>query len=221
MVSQEEVDRQLNRIGCNYRLWGRSELAELKNILMDNETIAHCVNGNYDGGFALLCATDHRVLLVDKKPMGYLNIGDIRFETITEFGFHNTFLSAAARICTPTKTITFTSWNQHRLRTLLHYVQQRVIDIRHYYAMAHQFQQIATQQLQQPQTPTPTFIPNLAPSQNSTVPFGQTISDAASTLGAYTYTKLPHFRRHQNKRIGSYALPDEIYGPLSQATPSI
>lgn len=225
MVSQEEVERQLNRIGCNYRLWGRSELAELKHILMESESIAHCVNGHYEGGFALLCATDHRVLLVDKKPMNYLNIGDIRFETITEFGYHNTFLNAAVRICTPTKTITFTSWNQHRLRTLLNYVQQRVIDIRHYYAMAHQFQQIATQKLQQPQPQpqAPTFVPNLAPSstQDSSAPFGQSISEAASTLGAYTYTKLPHFRRHQNKRIGSYALPDEIYSPWRQTAPSL
>lgn len=219
MVSQEEVERQLNRIGCNYRLWGRSELAQLKHILMENETIAHCVNGHYEGGFGLLCATDHRVLMVDKKPMNFLNVLDIRFEMITEFDYHNNLFQSSAHICTPTKTVTFTSWNQHRLRTLLHYVQQRVIEIRQYYTMAQQFQAMAAQQIQQTQ-PAATFVPNTAPSSASTanpISHGLSgLSDAASTLGAYTYTKLPHFRRHQNRRIGRYAMPDEIYVPLSQ-----
>lgn len=218
MVSQEEVERQLNRIGCNYRLWGRSELSELKNILMETETIAHCVNGHYEGGFALLAATDHRVLLVDKKPLNFLKIGDIRFEMITDFSFHNNLFNAAAHISTAAKTITFTSWNQHRLRTLLHYVQQRVIDIRQYYTMAHQFQAIAAQQLQQQQPAA--YVPNMAPSQQHVSTFSQNISGAASTLGAYTYTKLPHFRRHQNRRIGRYALPDEIYNPFGQVSSS-
>ncbi|HSW80494.1 MAG TPA: PH domain-containing protein [Candidatus Saccharimonadales bacterium] len=217
MVSQEEVERQLNRIGCNYRLWGHSELAELKNILMDAEQIAHCVNGHYEGGFGLLVATDHRVLMIDRKPMNYLKVVDIRFETITEFDFHNSLFQASVHICTAAKTIMFVSWNQHRLRTLLHYVQQRVIEIRQYYSMAQQFQAIAAQQLQQPQPAA--FVPNMAQSQTVTAtPLGQSISDAATTLGAYTYTKLPHFRRHQNRRIGRYAMPDEIYMPLSQVS---
>jgi hypothetical protein len=217
MVSQEEVENQLSRIGCNFRLWGRSELGELKHILMASETIAHCVNGHYEGGFGLLCATDHRVLLVDKKPMGYLNIGDIRFETISEFDYHNNLFSAAAHICTPTKTITFTSWNQNRLRALLSYVQQRVIDIRQYYYMAHQFQAMATQQFQQQQSQPlqspATYVPNMA--QASTVPADlsqpQPLTDAAGALGAFTYTKLRHFRHHHSKRLGRYAVPDEIY----------
>jgi hypothetical protein len=220
MVSQEEVERQLNRIGCNYRLWGRSELSELKHILMESEIIAHCVNGHYEGGFGLLCATDHRVLMIDKKPMGYLNVLDIRFEMITEFDFHSSLFQSAAHIHTATKKVTFTSWNQHRLRTLLHYVQQRVVDIRQYYSMAHQFQAIAAQQMQSSQPAA--FVPNMAPSQASmTSPISQSINDAATTLGAYTYTKLPHFRRHQNRRIGRYAIPDEIYLPLSQVSTSI
>ncbi len=218
MVTQEEVDKQLARIGCNIRFWGRSELAELKHILMETETIAHCVNGHYEGGFALLCATDHRVLLVDKKPLNSLSVGDIRFETISEFGYHNNLFGASAHICTTTKTITFNSWNQHRLRALLSYVQQRVIEIRQYYYMAHQFQAMATQQLQQSQPAT--YVPNMAAQNTQPASQSQTLSDAASTLGAYTYTKLPHFHRHQNRRIGRYAMPDEIYNPLGQQVSS-
>jgi Bacterial PH domain len=208
MVSREEVEKQLKAVGCNFRLWGRSELAELQHILMSSETIAHCVNGHYDNGFALLCATDHRVLLIDKKPMNHLSIEDIRFEMISEFDYHNYLFNASIHICTPTKTLTFTSWNQHRLRALLSYVQQRVIEIRQYYYMAHQFQAMA-QQFQRPQT---TYVPNNLSTMMQQQPSNSPAQDdAASTLGAYTYTKLPHFHRHQSRRIGRYAVPDEIY----------
>src|ERR1017187_476608 len=128
MVTHEKVEKQLKHIGCDFKFWGRSELSELKHILMDTETIMHCVNGQYENGFALLCATDHRVLLIDKKPMNYLNVQDIRFEMITEFDYNHRLLNAGVHICTPTKNLEFTSWNQHRLRALLSYVQQRVIE---------------------------------------------------------------------------------------------
>lgn len=212
MVSRETIERQLKQAGCNFSLWGRSELAELRHILMETETVASCVNGQYENGFALLCATDHRVLLVDKKPLNFLNVLDIRFEMISEFDYGHRLMSATVHICTPTKSLRFTSWNQHRLRELLSYVQQRVIEIRQYYYMAHQFQAMAAQQLQQPHT-TPAYIPNLAFQTNGgAMAEGQQLG-AVSNLGVFTSTKLPHFRRRNSRSLGRYAIPDEIFYP--------
>lgn len=211
MVSRERVEAQLKRIGCNFRFWGRSELRELGNILMDSEVIAHCVNGHYNGGFAMLCATDHRVLLVDKKPMNYLNVEDVRFEMISEFDYSHRLMNATVRICGPMKTLTFTSWNQHRLRTLLSYVQQRVIEIRQYYYLAHQFQAMQPQ----PQSTTPAYVPNLAMEAAG----GAQPSNPMAQLGAYTYSKLPRLRRREGpetKHLGEYAVnPDDIFPPNS------
>jgi hypothetical protein len=86
MVTFATVEQQLKAAGCNFRFWGRSELRELCNILLPGETIAQAVNGQYEAGFALLCATDFRVLLIDKKPK-YLTLKDIRFDMITELDF--------------------------------------------------------------------------------------------------------------------------------------
>ena len=211
MVHWDKVEEQLERIGCNFQFWGRSEARELCHVLMDNEQIAHCVNGQYVNGFAMLCATDHRVLLIDKKPMKFLNIEDVRFELISEFDYSHRLFNSTVRICTATKTLTFTSWNMHRLRALLSYVQQRVIEIRQYQYMAQQFQQQAIGPMQQP-----TYVPNLAmqPSDGSAAstaqPSGQapSLTGAAHTIGAY----LPHFRSRGTKHLGKYAiLPDDIY----------
>src|ERR1700690_4438056 len=72
MVSKKSVVEQLKKIGFKHEAWGRGEVRELHNILIPDEEIVECVNGIYEGGFALLVATNVRVLLIDKKPLNYL-----------------------------------------------------------------------------------------------------------------------------------------------------
>jgi hypothetical protein len=212
MVHWSKVEEQLERIGCNFQYWGRSEARELCNVLLDDEKIAHCVNGQYQNGFAMLVATDHRVLLIDKKPMKYLNVVDIRFELITEFDYGHRLMNATARICTPTKVLSFTSWNQHRLRALINYVQHRVIEIRQHQHLAQQFQQRAielmefTRKRQAYHDQQPTYVPNLAGQDSGGMKQADAADEPADTLGALTYTKLPHFRRRNSQRLGQFAV---------------
>lgn len=149
MVSKQAVEEQLKRIGCNFRFWGRSEVNELGRILMEDEIIAECVNGEYANGFAMLVTTNHRLLLVDKKPFLYLTVEDYRYEMITEFNYNHRLMNATINVYTANKTLTFTSWNQHRLRKLLEYVQARVLEMRQQEHMAHQFQAAAAAQYAQ------------------------------------------------------------------------
>jgi len=130
MVSLKSVERQLKKIDANYKFWGRPEIVELSKILMEDEKIAQCVNGTYEGGVALFCATDHRVLLVDKKPM-YLTIEDIRYDMISDINYNYRLLSSTLQIMTGVKTLQFSAWSHHRLRSMMSYVQQRVTELRH------------------------------------------------------------------------------------------
>lgn len=139
MVTLATVEAQLKTIGCNFRFWGRAELRELCEILLPGETIAQAVNGQYEGGFALLCATDFRVLLVDKKPK-YLTLKDIRFDMITELDFAGRMLNSTIRIYTPNKELRFTSPSNKRLRKLFTHTQHKVMEIRNHFMIA-QFQQ--------------------------------------------------------------------------------
>ncbi len=138
----KHLEDELKRIGCNFRFWGRAELRELANVLLPGEMLEHCVNGSYEGGFALLAATDQRVLLVDKKPM-YLTLEDIRFDMISEIDYNRRMLNSNVFICTPNKALRFTGYNQARLRKLFHFVQTRVAEIRQHYTMLQQVQQTA------------------------------------------------------------------------------
>jgi len=129
MVTTQEVEIQLKRIGCHYTIWGSTEVAELPGLLMDGEQIAQAVNGYYEGGFGLLIATNLRVLIIDKKPFT-MNVEDLRYEMITEVNYGARFLTSTMHISLPTRTMYFSSWSMDRLHKAMRHVQQHVTDAR-------------------------------------------------------------------------------------------
>jgi hypothetical protein len=123
MVSKKALRDQLDKIDFSPHGWNRTEVIELENIIMPEEEIYECVNGFYEGGFALLVATDVRVLLVDKKPLNFLSVEDIRFDMINEIDYNHRVFGAAISITTGSKALKFNSYNKARLRKLIGHVQ--------------------------------------------------------------------------------------------------
>jgi len=230
MADLKELEHRLKEIGCNFRFWGRSELRELANILLPNETVYHCVNGTYQGGFAMLVATDQRVLLIDKKPM-YLSLEDIRYDMISEVDFNHRAMDANIHVITPNRSLRFVAYNQGRLRKMFHYVQTRVMEIRQHYHQAAQnmqtqqyiqyAQQIATlpqqvpsplpAQAPQPGQPDQLFEAIVVP---QSLPQQQQAQQLLPPMPMYTplvapiisaYTRLPMLSR-QRRFLGSRAL---------------
>lgn len=123
MVSKKSVEKQLKKIKFNYNAWGRGEANELHNILLPEEEVFECVNGVYDGGFALLVGTNVRLLLVDKKPLNFLTVEDLRFDMINEIDYSHRLFGARISVSTGAKNLKFMSYNQARLRKLIGHVQ--------------------------------------------------------------------------------------------------
>jgi hypothetical protein len=130
MVTKDSVEKQLKRIGFNQHGWGRGEILELPNVLLPDENIFECVNGVYEGGFAILLATDVRLLLVDKKPLNFLNIEDMRFDMINELDYSHRLFGAHITVSAGAKTLKFTSYNQQRLRKAIGHVQHCMAEIK-------------------------------------------------------------------------------------------
>lgn len=192
MISLKNVEEQLKEVGCNFKMWGRGEIRELGNVLMPEEVIAQAVNGTYEGGFAMLCVTNYRVLLIDRKPM-LLTIEDIRYDMMAEVDYHNRLLGATIRVFTPMKNLVFTSWSTPRLRKSVNYIQQRVMEIR-------QHGMVAQQQFQgQPLQVMPQMMPQLGAAMN---PQMQMSGAPAGPSTPYTptmnpYTKVPMLSRRR------------------------
>jgi hypothetical protein len=128
MVELNEVLKQLKKIDFDIKGWGKSEIKELPHILLPGEIIYEAVNGLYDGGFALLVATDIRLLLIDKKPLNYLTVEDMRFDMISQMDYNHRLMGAEISISSGSKRLRFRSYNQQRLRDLIGHVQSCMAD---------------------------------------------------------------------------------------------
>lgn len=129
MVKASVVQAQLKKIGADFSFWGMAEARELPQILIEGEVIQHAINGRYEGGFAMLCATDHRVLLIDKKPL-FLALDDLRYDMITEINYSYKLIDAMLHVCTLNKTFHFKSLRKGQLRALAAYIQQHILHLR-------------------------------------------------------------------------------------------
>jgi hypothetical protein len=130
MISYDKVRQQLKAIHINPGGWGKGEYKELCNILLPDEVIEAGVNGYYEAGFALLIVTKDRLLIVDKKPLNYLTVEDMRYDMINEFDYQHRFVGAQIKVSAGAKTLHFTSLNQVRLRKCMSYVQARMTQIK-------------------------------------------------------------------------------------------
>ncbi|MGH7142079.1 MAG: PH domain-containing protein [Candidatus Saccharimonadales bacterium] len=130
MISRSTLDKQLKLIHFNGHSWGRSEVQELCNVLTPDEEIDECVNGYYEAGFALLVATKDRLLLIDKKPLNYVTVQDMRFDMINEFDYNHRLIGAEISICAGSKTLHFRSFNKIRLRRLINFVQYSMTEVK-------------------------------------------------------------------------------------------
>ena len=201
MVSMKQITKQLRKIGCDYAVWGRSEIRELTNILMDDEQIQQAVNGYYDGGFALLCVTNYRVLIVDKKPLA-LTVEDLRYDMIAEVDYSSRVFTSVFHIYTPMRTLIFTSWSISKLRTSMNYIQQRVMELRNNDYLMSQFMQqkqstpttVALGKRWQRQT-VPQMVPTTATAEKPTAQF-ETYRPPTRPL-MNPYTKVPLLSRRR------------------------
>lgn len=126
MANTKSIYDQLKKLNFNITFWNRGEVRELEHILHEGEDISECVTGFYEGGIALLVATEMRLLLIDKKPFFYLNVEDLRFDMINEIDYNHRMMGANITISTGGKTLEFKSYNQQRLRHLITLVQQHM-----------------------------------------------------------------------------------------------
>jgi len=129
MVSLKDVEMKLAAVGMHNKVWGRPEIRELRNILTPDEQIIGAVNGSYEHGFAMLVATDHRVLLIDKKPL-FLSLEDLRYDMISEVNYSTGILTATLTVLVTSKKLQFKSIRLRKLRLLTAYMQQHIMEIR-------------------------------------------------------------------------------------------
>lgn len=108
----------------------RREMAELPKHLTANEQVIAVLSGFYTSGTAILCVTNKRLIILDKKWVR-LSYEDIRFEAISEVHFSQQAFLASARFYIAGRNVAFKSWYRGELRTLVQFVQDKMFESRH------------------------------------------------------------------------------------------
>ncbi len=132
MVRAITVQKQLKAIGASFPFFGRPEIDELPKIMVDGEVIQHIIFGRYEGGYAVLCATNFRILLIDKKLL-FLTVEDVRYDMIAELDYGHQFLGATIHIRSFSKDLKFQCFNKQKLRDFTSFIQQRVMELRQHH----------------------------------------------------------------------------------------
>jgi hypothetical protein len=189
MVHISEIEARLSKLGFRASRWFKPEIKELQHILLDSEELISCVAGRYFGGFALLVATDRRLLLIDKK-IPYLSIEDIRYDMISEINFSAQWLDSTINIYTVNKQHRFSSWkHKHNLRKLVNYAQRRVMEMRQY---------------QNNDIPNATQVVSAGPSLTQAYNYGQTLQLQPPAVPVEERKRLPS--PHMPRIMGATAV---------------
>ncbi len=129
MVTHTTVNKQLRDINTKVGLSRRAAVRELSNVLYADETILHCVFGAYQGGRAVIVATNKRLIILDKKLL-FLNLEDIRYHAVTDIQFSNGILRSSLTITSGIVKTEIRSVSIAKLRALCGYVQEQVFAAR-------------------------------------------------------------------------------------------
>lgn len=130
MVHPGIIEARLGELRFKVSRWFKPEINELQHVLMDEEKIIALACGRYFGSFALLVATDLRLLLIDKRAF-FMTIDDTRYDMISEIDFNQQAYIANLTVHTISKVHKFSSMKHRReLRDLTSYVQRRVWEFR-------------------------------------------------------------------------------------------
>lgn len=225
MVHPSIIEARLGELRFRCSRWFRAEINELQHILLEHEKIIALACGRYFGSFALLVATDQRLLLIDKRVF-FMNLEDTRYDMISEIDFNSQVYSATVTVHTINKTHKFTSIKQKtQLRNLTNYVQKRVMEFRNQQqslstgAAVPMFQKTSQPQAQAQPMPEPEPVPNTPPPLSTSYNYSPSTTDDTSQP-LYTATHNPQFAQ----LVGSAAMQasnQQQYWPRRPVNPYV
>jgi hypothetical protein len=130
MIHPSIIESRLGELRFRGSRWFNAEIQELQHILMDNEKIIALACGRYFGSFALLVATDHRLLVIDKRVF-FMNMESTSYDMVSEIDFNSQVYNATLTVFTINKAHKFTSMKyKHQLRDIANYTQKRIAELR-------------------------------------------------------------------------------------------
>jgi hypothetical protein len=128
-AKRNRINQQLKKLGASRYCLMRSEIRNLYKILHDGEQIMGIVYGRYHEGFAVLLATDRRVLYVDNKPL-FARTDEITFDLVGGLSSGKVGMLATITLHTRIGDYTLKTMNQKSAGIFIEFIERRCLEHR-------------------------------------------------------------------------------------------
>lgn len=124
---KKRVNKELKDLGASWFGMSNMESRYLPKIIHPDEHIGGIVYGHHAEGFAMLVATDRRVIFIDRKPL-FENQDDITYDVISGVSFGHAGFGSTVTLHTRVKDYPIRTYNQKCAHTFVEYIESRCLE---------------------------------------------------------------------------------------------
>lgn len=124
---KRRVWKELKNLGMSWAALRTMEGRYLPHIIHDGEHIGGVVYGWSNGSFAMLAATDRRVIFLDRKPL-FTDEDEISYDIVSGVDYGSTGLDSTLTLHTRVKDYKIYTFNDKSARGFIDYIESRAIE---------------------------------------------------------------------------------------------
>ncbi len=130
MIHPQILRQQLDKLGVGTFPFCRAELKELPNLMIPGEEVEQIMAGRYNASYAIIVATNFRILIIDKKLGFGLVFEDIPYDMLAEVEYIRMPFASKLIVFARSKKIEFKAYNAAPVKQFAQYLEQRMMDAR-------------------------------------------------------------------------------------------
>lgn len=127
---KKRVYKELKDLGVSWFGMATMESQYLPEIIHPDEHIGGVVYGRHPEGFAMIIATDCRVIFLDKKPL-FENIEEITYDVISGVRFGHAGFGSTVTLYTRVREYPIRSYNKKCAQSFVEYIESRSLEHKH------------------------------------------------------------------------------------------
>ncbi len=125
MPSFEEIQNQIKNLDGVSKIFGFKEIKALPDILWEDEILERIVQGMYGNGKGILCATNKRLIFVDKGLLYGLKVEDFPYDKITSIQYETGMLMGKIQIFASGNKAEITHMDKKQAKDFGDYIRAR------------------------------------------------------------------------------------------------
>ena len=123
----QRVRDELRSLGMSRYGLVHAEVGHLAGLLHPDEHLGGVVYGHYDQGFAILAATDRRIIFVDAKPL-FVTKDELTYYVVSGLSFGRTGIRATVTLHTRVADYTIHTYNKRCAEGFVAYIESRCLE---------------------------------------------------------------------------------------------